>query len=50
MARPLGVAVGSVLLRDVRKDEVLTYADVQLPEGRLIDQLRIEQNALFPLK
>jgi predicted homoserine dehydrogenase-like protein len=45
---PQGVAEGCVLLRDVRKDEVLTYADVELPEGRLIDQLRTEQSALFP--
>lgn len=44
---PMGVAEGAVLTRDVTKDEVLTYADVTLPEGRLIDQLRAEQDTLF---
>ncbi len=44
---PMGVAEGCVLTRDISKDEVLTYADVVLPEGRLIDQLRIEQAALY---
>jgi predicted homoserine dehydrogenase-like protein len=43
---PMGVAEGCVLVRDVPKDQVLTYADVTLPEGRLIDRLRIEQAAL----
>lgn len=42
---PMGVAEGCVLLRDVAKDEVLTYADVRLPEGRLVDALRAEQAA-----
>ncbi|MBC8091465.1 MAG: Gfo/Idh/MocA family oxidoreductase [Pseudonocardia sp.] len=44
---PMGVAEGCVLLRDVAKDAVLTYADVTLPPGRLIDQLRDEQEKLF---
>jgi predicted homoserine dehydrogenase-like protein len=44
---PHGVAEGCVLTRDVAKDEVLTYADVELPAGRLIDRLREEQAALF---
>jgi predicted homoserine dehydrogenase-like protein len=43
---PMGVAEGSVLTRDVRKDEVLTYADVRLPEGRLVDELRAAQAKL----
>ncbi|HEX2808746.1 MAG TPA: Gfo/Idh/MocA family oxidoreductase [Kineosporiaceae bacterium] len=43
---PMGVAEGCVLLHDVPKDQVLTYADVTLPEGRLIDALRIEQSTL----
>jgi predicted homoserine dehydrogenase-like protein len=42
---PMGVAVGSVLTRDVRRDEVLTYADVRLPGGRLVDELRAAQAA-----
>jgi len=44
---PIGVAVGAKLVRDVAKDAVLTYADVALPEGRLVDKLRAEQAALF---
>jgi len=30
-------------------DEVITYDDVELPSGRLVDKLRIEQESLFPL-
>ena len=44
---PMGVAEGCVLTRDVPKDAVLTYADVTLPPGRLVDQLRDEQEKLF---
>lgn len=44
---PIGVAVGAKLTRDVAKDAVLTYADVELPEGRLVDRLRAEQAAMF---
>ncbi|SFF51848.1 NAD(P)H-dependent oxidoreductase [Blastococcus tunisiensis] len=44
---PLGLAEGARLLRDVRKDEVIGYADVELPTGRLIDRLRAEQDELF---
>lgn len=44
---PMGLAEGCVLKRDVRKDEVLTYADVIVPQGRLADKLRQEQNEYF---
>ncbi|WP_111431616.1 SAF domain-containing protein [Rhodobacteraceae bacterium DSL-40] len=47
---PIGVAVGATLKRDLPKDAVLTYADVELPEGRLVDRLRLEQAAMFNLK
>jgi hypothetical protein len=43
----MGVAEGCRLQRDVPKDGVLTYADVVLPAGRLIDRLRAEQAAVF---
>lgn len=46
---PIGVAVGATLKRDIAKDAVLTYADVTLPAGRLVDKLRAEQAALFGL-
>jgi len=45
---PVGVAEGCRLLRDVAKDEALTYADVELPAGRLVDELREAQRALLP--
>ena len=46
---PIGVAVGARLRHAVPKDRVLTYADVELPAGRLVDRLRAEQAALFGL-
>jgi len=44
-ALPMGVAEGCRLTRDVPTDTVLTYADVELPPNRLIDELRREQQA-----
>lgn len=44
---PIGVAEGCVLTRDVKKDEVLTYDDVEVPQGWLIHELRAEQDAMF---
>ncbi|BAB74530.1 NAD(P)H-dependent oxidoreductase [Anabaena sp. FACHB-709] len=44
---PMGLAEGCRLKRDVPKDQVLTYDDVELPEGRLCDQLRAEQDKYF---
>lgn len=44
---PIGIAEGCRLKRDIPKDQVLTYDDVILPEGRLIDQLRQEQGQYF---
>ncbi|BAY17985.1 putative NAD(P)-dependent oxidoreductase [Anabaenopsis circularis NIES-21] len=44
---PMGLAEGCRLKRDIPRDQVLTYDDVELPEGRLCDQLRAEQNAYF---
>jgi predicted homoserine dehydrogenase-like protein len=46
---PMGIAAGAVLTRDVAQDATLRLADVRLPEGRLIDALRAEQAALFPV-
>lgn len=43
---PMGVAQGCRLLRDVPKDRVLTYADVEIPEGRAVDRLRKIQQSL----
>jgi predicted homoserine dehydrogenase-like protein len=44
---PMGLAEGCCLTRDIAQDQVLTYADVELPEGRLCDKLRAEQTAYF---
>ena len=44
---PLGLARGCTLKHAVAKDSPLTYADVELPAGRLIDKLYQEQNDTF---
>ncbi|WP_157519288.1 NAD(P)H-dependent oxidoreductase [Modestobacter sp. Leaf380] len=44
---PLGIAEGARLLRAVVKDELIGYADVELPAGRLVDRLRAEQDTMF---
>lgn len=44
---PMGLAEGCRLKRDIPKDQVLTYDDVELPHNRLSDKLRWEQNAYF---
>ena len=44
---PIGLAEGCRMRRDLARDEVLTYDDVDLPTGRLSDQLREEQSATF---
>ena len=44
---PEGLVEGCVLKRDVPKDAVLTYSDVNLPSGRIADQLRAEQYRVF---
>lgn len=44
---PMGLAQGCRLNKDVSKDTVLTYDDVEIPQGRLADQLRAEQDSCF---
>ncbi len=44
---PIGLAEGCRLKRDVPQDQVLSYADVEVPEGRLCDRLRAEQDRTF---
>ncbi len=44
---PEGLVEGCRLRRDIPKDQVLTYADVELPAGRIADQLRAEQYEHF---
>jgi predicted homoserine dehydrogenase-like protein len=40
---PIGLAQGAVLRRDLPMDSAITFADVELPQGRLIDRLWAEQ-------
>lgn len=44
---PEGLVEGCRLKRAIRKDEVLTYDDVELPSGRIADSLRAEQYRHF---
>lgn len=44
---PMGLSEDCRLKRSISKDQPITYADVQFPEGRLCDKLRSEQNAHF---
>jgi predicted homoserine dehydrogenase-like protein len=44
---PMGLSEGCRLKKDVAKDQALSYADVELPPGRLCDKLREEQNRYF---
>jgi predicted homoserine dehydrogenase-like protein len=44
---PMGLGRGCRLKRDVPADQAISYADVELPEGRLVDRLWAEQLAYF---
>jgi predicted homoserine dehydrogenase-like protein len=44
---PMGLSEGGVLTRPVAKDEPIRAVDVQRPEGRVSERLRLEQDALF---
>jgi len=44
---PMGVAEGCSVQTVIRKDRPIHYRDVELPKGRLVDQLRQQQNKLF---
>ncbi|HYF43306.1 MAG TPA: SAF domain-containing protein [Ramlibacter sp.] len=44
---PIGLAEGCTLKRDLPKDALLTFDDVELPPGRLCDRLWQEQMARF---
>ena len=44
---PAGLVQGCRLARDIDRDEVLGYDDVELPVGRLADRLRAEQYSHF---
>ena len=44
---PIGIAEGCRLRRDISKDQVLTYDDVELPTDSLAVKLRLEQDRFF---
>ena len=44
---PVGLVEGCKLKRDLPKDQPIRYADVVLPQGRLCDKLRAEQDSYF---
>ncbi|MFZ5917483.1 MAG: NAD(P)H-dependent oxidoreductase [Chloroflexota bacterium] len=44
---PMGLSEGCRLKLGISRDQIITYADVELPAGRLCDQLRTEQNDFF---
>jgi len=44
---PMSLAEGCKLTRDVKRDDIISYFDVELPDGRLCDRLRQEQNEHF---
>lgn len=47
-ALPIGLSEGCVLRRDVAKDGVLSFNDVDAPPGRVIETLWLEQKARWP--
>jgi predicted homoserine dehydrogenase-like protein len=44
---PMALSVGCRLARDVQKDTPVRYSDVILPQGRICDRLRADQDANF---
>jgi len=48
-ALPIGLSDGCTLRRDVAKDSVISFDDVELPHGRMIEPLWREQNARWPV-
>jgi predicted homoserine dehydrogenase-like protein len=47
---PIAVSLDCRLKRAVKKDQAITYADVELPRGRLCDELRAEQHERFAVQ
>lgn len=47
-ALPIAMSDDCVLLRDIAKDQVVSFDDVRLPPKRLVDQLWLEQELRWP--
>lgn len=48
-ALPIALSEGCILRRDIRKDDVISFNDVKMPESRLSDELWQEQLNTWPL-
>jgi predicted homoserine dehydrogenase-like protein len=48
-ALPIGLSEGCVLRRNISKDDVLSFNDVDAPVGRKVESLWREQNARWLL-
>lgn len=49
-ALPIAVSLDCTLKRDIAKDQPIAYADVDLPQDRLVDRLRAEQASRFAIQ
>jgi predicted homoserine dehydrogenase-like protein len=49
-ALPMGMAEGCVLVCDIAKDRTIHFEDVRRPEGRLVDELWLEQEKHFAVE
>jgi predicted homoserine dehydrogenase-like protein len=49
-ALPIALSEGCILRRDLSKDAVISFADVESPRGRLVETLWRDQNARWPLE
>jgi predicted homoserine dehydrogenase-like protein len=49
-ALPIGLSEGCILKRDIAKDDVISFDDVESPSGRLVEKLWHEQNERWPLE
>ncbi len=45
----MGQAEGCTLLSNVPQDQVITRADVEIPKGRRVDELRSQQDEFWPI-
>jgi predicted homoserine dehydrogenase-like protein len=44
---PMGLAEDCRLKHDIFRDQAISYSDVEIPDNRLCDRLRHEQNSYF---
>lgn len=48
-ALPIGLSEGCKVIREIAKDQLVTYGDIELPKTRLRDRLRKEQDEYLPI-